>query len=418
MQLREAAGALKERPFRFQFLASASSFLGDNIVAVALAFAVLDLTGSATDLGLVLGARTLMVVIFSLVGGVWADRMSRQRLMMISDVGRALTQGTLGLLLITGRAGLWHFLVLQALNGIASAFFNPAATGLTPKTISASRLQQANALLSLTRSSASIIGPAIAGVLVATVGPGPSLVIDGLTFVISAFFLVQIRLPAAAQKIEKSTFISDLATGWKEVRSRKWVWISILNFMHFQLLALPAVFVLGPFIAERSLGGASAWATILAAAGIGAVVGDVAAIKIEPDRPLKTAYLSMLLGVPLLVALALVIPVWMISVAALLWGISMTFFNTFWFTVLQERIPDESLARVSSYDWLGSTALRPLGFALIAPVAEAVGITQTLIGIAAIIAVVQIGTAFIPSIAGIRRRPSDDGEHARGPVVS
>ena len=403
MKIREALGALTEKPFRYQFLASATSVLGDNIVAVALAFAVLDLTGSATDLGLVLGARTMMLVIFILVGGVWADRISRQKLMMISDVGRAVTQGTLGLLIVSEIAELWHFVALEALNGVASAFFFPAATGLTPKTVSRSRLQQANALLSLTHSSAAIAGPVIAGILVATTGPGPALIVDGATFLVSAFFLLHIHLPPSAQKIERSTFLSDLKEGWAEVRSRRWVWISILNFMHFQLLALPAVFVLGPFIADTSLGGASAWATILAAGGIGAVFGDIAAIKAAPERPLKTAYLSMLLATPLLVTLALTPPLWVISSTAFLWGTSMTFFNTFWFTVLQERVPDESLSRVSSYDWVGSTALRPLGFALIAPVAKVVGFAETLLGIAVVVTLVELGTAFTPSVAGIRR---------------
>lgn len=178
--------------------------------------------------------------------------------------------------------------------------------------------------------------------------------------------------------------------------------------MVFQLLALPAVFVLGPFIANTSLGGASAWAMILAAGGVGAVVGDIAAINIELERPLKTAYLTMLLAVPLLLALALTPPMWVISAAAFMWGISMTFFNTFWFTVLQERVPDESLSRVSSYDWVGSTALRPLGFALIAPVAKAIGFAETLIGIAVVVASVELVTAFTPSVAGIRRAAADD----------
>lgn len=418
MGIRDALGALSERPFRYQFLASATSVLGDNLVPVALAFAVLDLTGSAADLGLVLGARTVTLIVFFLIGGVWADRIPRQRLMMFSDLGRAGTQGILGLLLITGTAEFWHFMVLEALNGVASAFFSPAATGLTPKTVSRARLQQANALLSLTYSSAAIVGPVIAGILVATIGPGTALVVDAATFLVSAFFLLQIRLPKSAQQIARSTFLADLSAGWSEVRSRKWVWISILNFSHFQLLALPAFFVLGPFIADRSLGGASAWATILALAGIGSVVGDLAAMRVKPERPLRTAYLSMLLATPVLFALGLQTSLAVIAGAAFFWGISMTFFNTFWFTMLQEHIPDESLSKVSSYDWVGSTALRPLGFALVAPIAEALGFAQTLIGIALVITMVQIGTALTPSIASLRRQPLEEDGASKTPEPS
>ncbi|MGI8775342.1 MAG: MFS transporter [Actinomycetota bacterium] len=206
MKVREAAGALAERPFRYQFLASATSFLGDNIVAVALAFAVLDLTGSATDLGLVLGARTVMLVIFFLIGGVWADRISRQKLMMISDLGRAFTQGALGFLIITGIAELWHFIALEALNGVASAFFSPAATGLTPKTVSRPRLQQANALLSLTHSSAGIAGPVIAGILVATAGPGPALVVDAQPSSLAPYFSFRSSCPP--QRRDSSVLLS------------------------------------------------------------------------------------------------------------------------------------------------------------------------------------------------------------------
>lgn len=405
MRLPKVPAVLAERPFRFQFLASASSVIGDNLVSVALAFAVLKLTGSAADLGLVLAARTLTLVIFLLLGGVWADRIPRQQLMMLSDLGRASTQGALALLVISGRAELWHFVVLEALNGAATAFFHPAQTGLTPKTVSPARLQQANALLSLTHSSAGIIGPVIAGVLVATVGAGWALAIDALTFLASAAFLLQIKLPASAQKVERTTLLKDLAKGWSEVRSRKWLWISILNFMVFQLLALPAFFVLGPFISERAFGGAAAWAAIIAAAGIGAVIGDFASMKIEPRRPLRAAYLSTLLAPPVLVLLGVEAPVWVIAIAAVPWGVAMTFFNTLWFTVLQVHVPDESLSRVSSYDWLGSTALRPLGFALVGPVAAWLGTGATLITVAIVITAMELGTAFIPSIATLSRQP-------------
>ena len=405
MKSGQLLGPLQEKPFRFQFLANASSTIGDNLVPVALAFAILGVTGSATDLGLVLAARTVALVLFLLVGGVWADRIPRQRLMMASDLGRATTQGVLGALLISGHAELWHFFVLETSNGAATAFFRPAEVGLTPKTVTRERLQQANALLSLTHSSAGILGPAVAGVLVATLGAGWALSLDAATFVISAFFLTRIKLPPSAQKVEPSTFFADLAAGWGEVRSRSWVWISILNFMTFQLLALPAFFVLGPFIADRSLGGASAWATVLVLAGVGSIIGDLLALRVKSGRPLRLAFLSMLLAPPVLVLLGLEAPVWMIAAAALLWGISMTYFNTIWFTVLQEHIPDRSLSRVSSYDWLGSTALRPLGFAMAGPLAASVGDAEMLIGIALIIATIEITTAFVPSISGLTIGP-------------
>lgn len=405
MGMHDALGVLSERPFRYQFLASTTSVLGDNIVSVALAFAIFELTGSAADLGIVLGARTVALIVFFLVGGVWADRLPRQRLMMMSDLGRAGTQAALGILLVTGVAQLWHFVLLEVLNGVATAFFRPAETGLTPLTVSPPRLRQANALLSLGHSASGIVGPALAGLVVAVAGPGVALIFDGATFAISALFLLRINLPRSAQRLERSRFLSDLRNGWHEVRSRSWVWISILNFMHFQLIALPAFFVLGPFISDRHLGGASAWATVLALAGAGSVVGNIAALRISSERPLRTAYLSMLLAPPVLIALALKGPLWLVAATAIPWGISMTFFNAFWFTALQKHIPEGSISKVSSYDWMGSTALRPLGFALIAPLADAFGITPTLIVIASIIAVVEVATALVPSISALPAEP-------------
>ncbi len=409
MGMRDALDVLQERPFRYQFLASATSVLGDNLVPVALAFAVLDITGSASDLGLVLGARTGALVVFMLVGGVWADRVPRQRLMMVSDLGRAATQGTLGLLLITGTAELWHFVVLEVLNGAASAFFQPAVIGLTPRTVSPARLQQANALLSFSYSSAAIVGPALAGVIVATLGSGWALAIDAMTFLISAMFLLKIRLPPSAQKVERKRFLTDLIGGWNEVRSRAWVWISILNFMIFQLLALPTVFVLGPFIAERSLGGAGTWAAIVTAGGIGSLVGDVFALNASPRRPLRASFLLGLLAIPMLVTLGTEAPLWMLIAASVSWGLCMSFANTLWFTVLQERIPDTALSRVSSFDWMGSTVLRPIGFAVVGPIAAGIGPGTTLIGAAIVLTVVELGTASLPQISKIQRLSTGKG---------
>lgn len=377
--------------------------LGDNLVPVALAFAVLDLTGSATDLGLVLGARTVSLVVFILIGGVWADRIPRQRLMMFSDIGRAATQGTMAFLLLTSNAELWHFIVLEALNGAASAFFFPAATGLTPKTVSPGRLQQANALLSFSNSASSIAGPAIAGILVATLGSGWALGIDAATFLVSAAFLVRIDLPISAQRIERQPFFAELKGGWREVRSRSWVWISILGFMMFQLLALPSVFVLGPFIAERSLGGAPAWALIVTMGGIGSLLGDVVALKAQPEKPLRAAFLSGLLAVPIMVLLGLAAPVWSIAAASVLWGVCMSFANTLWFTVMQENIPDAAISRVSSFDWIGSTVLRPIGYAVIGPLASAVGVSSALVGAGITLAAVQLLVATAPSVVSVRR---------------
>ncbi len=404
MRLPQALGALTERPFRFQFLAGATSVIGDSIVDVALVFAVLRFTGSASDLGAVFATRTATLVVFVLIGGVWADRVPRQRLMAISDLGRFATQGTLGVLILTGQVELWHFFVLEGLNGAATAFFQPAQIGLTPQTISPARLQQANALLSFTFSSGAIVGPALGGLIVVTVGPGWGLIIDALTFALSAVFLTQIRLPRQAQFAPKQRFLRDLADGWREVVGRTWVWVSILNFMLFQLLMLPTFFILGPAIARQDLGGARTWALILVMMGIGSLIGDLLALKIEPRRPLRACFLIMLIGLPAMYLLGSRATVPLIALAAIPFGLSFSFGNTLWFTALQDNIPEKAISRVSSFDWIGSTVLRPIGFAVVGPISEFLGLAATFIWAATIMGIVEVMTVLVPGVSGLPRK--------------
>ena len=402
------AEPLREAPFRRQFGAQASSVLGDNVALIAVAFAVLELTGSATDLGLVLAAQTAPLVVFLLVGGVWADRLSRQRIMIAADLVRVVTQGTFAGLLFAGAAQLWHLIVLQAVYGTATAFFRPAATGLTPQTVSPPLLQQANALLSLALSTNAVLGPAVAGALIAATSPAWALAVDSLTFLASAAFLVGLRLPPAEPRPRRA-FFSELADGWREVRTRTWVWASILNFMLFQLLVLTTFQVLGPLIAKESLDGAASWAWIMGAAGVGSVLGDVLALNFEPRRPLRAAFMTGLLFVPVVILLAARAPTAAIAVVAVGWGIAWTFPNTLWFTTLQEHIPRDAISRVSSFDWLGSSVLRPIGYAIVGPVAAVLGVGPTLYGAAIVFAAVQLVALATPSIANLERRAPRPG---------
>jgi len=389
---------LAEGEFRWLFFARATSLLGDGIAPIALAFAVLDLTGSASDLGFVLAARTVPMVVFVLVGGVWADRIPRQRLMMLSDLGRFTTQATVAALLLTGSARIWELLVLQAANGASTAFFQPAATALVPQTVGRERLQHANALLSLVSSTLGIFAPVIGGVLVATAGPGWAIAADAATFAGSAFFLLKLNVEAIAAATVRTRFLAELRGGWHEVRDRQWVWVSILDFMALQVFFLPAFYVLGPVIAKTSLGGASAWAAIVAAAGAGAVIGDLLSFRYRPRRPLVSMAVLFYLGLPALVLLGLEEAVVVIAAAALVYGIGNSIANTLWFTVLQQGVPETALARVSSYDWMGSNVLRPIGYAIVGPIAAGVGVRDTVIGAALATGLAQTAMLLAPSV--------------------
>ena len=395
--------ALRERQFRLLFTGQLVSLLGDAITGVALAFAVLDLTGSATDLGYVFAAKTIPLVGFLLVGGVFADRLPRRAVMLAADVARFCTQGTVALLILTHNAHIWEIVVLQAISGTASAFFNPASTGLTPMTVSPERLQQANALRGLSMASTGIIGSVISGALVAGVGAGWALALDAASFAVSAFFLAQLRLPAHVT-LPPQSFLSDLHEGWREFSSRTWVWVIVLAASVGNMMSSVFV-VLGALVAKQSLGGAGAWAGILASLGIGSLIGGFVALRIHVRRPLFFGS-SALAFLPLPIALlALRAPIVVIGAGALLAGIGNMIFNSLWETSLQQHVPAAALSRVSAYDWFGSLAFQPIGLVIAGPAAAAIGISTTLwVAAAGLLTVAALSVA-TPSVRRLEALP-------------
>jgi MFS family permease len=368
--------ALKERPFRLLFLGQAVSLLGDGMVGVALAFAVLEETGSASDLGIVLAARTVPLVAFLLVGGVWADRLPRRALMVTTDLIRLAAHGAMAALLIAGEPGIWSIALLAAIAGAASAFFNPAISGIMPAVVSTERLQQANALRGLTEAVGRIAGPALAGVLVVGVGPGWALAVDAATFGVSAAFLVAIPMPAHVP-VESHSFLADLRDGWDDFRSRSWLWTTVASTTFGNML-FAAYFVLGPLVADRELGGAGAWALIASAFGVGLLVGGVLLLHLDPHRPVLVATLAVAFYTLPLAFLAIPTPAAVTAIGALLAGAGLAVANNLWETTQQRHVPPELLSRVSSYDWFGSLAAVPVGMLLWGPIADAIGVSTAL----------------------------------------
>lgn len=406
----ERIGPLEEREFRLLWLGQATSAFGSSLVPVALAFAVIGLTGSRTALGLVLSAGLVSRLTLLLLGGVVADRLQRRRVMLAADLLRAGTQGLVAVLLLSGEARVWHLLVLFALFGAGDAFFSPASTGLVPETVSPARLQQANALMSLSRSTAWVIGPALAGLIVAGAGPGWAFAIDSGTFAVSSLSLTLLR-PSGNAPSPRAGVLAELRGGWREVRSRAWVWVTIARFS-ISNLAIAPLFVLGPFVAQHSLGGAKAWGLIATCAGIGAVLGDVAALRLRPLRPLVAAGFAVSLWALEPALLARPFPTWVIAAAAMLGFAGMSFSNALWFTALQQRIPRDALSRVSSYDWFGSLLFQPAGYVLAGAAAAAIGTSATLLASAAVQASACIGVALTPAVRGLRAREYPDPPRA------
>lgn len=400
--MRERLGALEERPFRLLWTGQAASAAGDALVPVALAFAVIGIRGSASDLGLVLAAFTIARAGLIVVGGVWADRLPRQLVMLAADLVRAAVQGTVAVLLISGRAELWQLVVTGVLSGAASAFFMPASTGLVPDTVSPARLQQANALMGLTRSAIGIGGPIVSGLIVAGFGPGWVFAVDSVSYIVSAAYLARLRIPAGRPKESRESFARELAGGWHELRSRTWVWTSIVYFSIWNLAIAP-FFVLGPLVFARELGGASSWGLNGTGAALGGVVGGAIALRLKPRRPLVCAYLLLSVSALQPALLTFPAPVWMLVAAAALAVNNLVIGNTLWLTVLQERIPRDAISRVSAYDWMGSLVFMPVGFAIAGPAADAIGIDTTLWITAAVLLGSNLAIVLVPSVRRIER---------------
>jgi MFS family permease len=400
--LRQALSPLAEREFRLLFVGRTISLFGSAFAPIAIAFAVLDLTGSASDLGLVLAAGFLPQVFFILVGGIWADRLPRHHVMVASDLLAGAAQAGIAAVVLTGVAEIWHLVALQVVRGIASSFFFPAAQGIVPETVSARLLQQANALLRLTRNAMQIGGAAAGGILVAAIGSGWALAFDAATYGLGAVFLLSLRLPRDLKMTERH-FVRELREGWDAFRSRAWLWGIVVQFSFVNAAYIGAWAVLGPVVADEELGGAAAWGLILATQSAGLIVGAAVTLRYRPERILLVATLAIFLTAPPLLLLAPPAPVVVIALAAFAAGFGIELFGVFWDVAMQQQIPADQLSRVYSYDALGSFVFIPLGAAVAGPVADLVGVTETLVGAAIVIVAATALVLLIDEVRELRR---------------
>ncbi len=401
----------RQPAFRRIFCAQAVSLFGDAVAPIAVAFAVLERTGSGADLGLVLAARALPMALFLLLGGVWADRLPRRAVMVVSDVSRLVSQGVFALVLLQGHSPLWLLMLLQAGNGTATAFFRPAASGLLQEAVPVADRQRANALLSAATNTSALAGPAIAALVIALASPAAALFVDAGSFAVSALFLIKVQVPRRTPPA-RTGVLRELAEGFRAVRDIPWVGLEILAFCQFQLFVLAPYSVLGPLISQRHYDGASTWAAVTVAAGAGALLGDALALRWHPTRPMLAANAVVFGALPVLLALAAGSPTWLLVTTGAGFGISLSLPNVYWFTALQAHVPDHLMSRVSALDWMGSMILRPLGLALVAPLALAAGTETVLVGCAVLTAITFVGMLGAPSIrqlAILQPAPHDVG---------
>ncbi|HEV2361959.1 MAG TPA: MFS transporter [Acidimicrobiales bacterium] len=406
MQFDRFIGALRERNFRLYFIGQMTSATGTGMTIVALAFAVLAGHRSASALGAVFAAETLPLALFLLVGGVAADRLGRRFVMIGSDALRSAAMGAMAAWVLIGRPPLWGFLLLSALVGTGTAFFVPSSTGLIPAVVSQENLSQANAMVGLTFSIGGMLGPALAGVVVATTSPGWAMLADAVTYVVSFGSMLMMRLGAQEASPAGESFFHQLRTGWREFRSRTWLWVIVAQWAIGNVAIMAPFMVLGAVVAKQSLGGASAWGTILACQGIGAIVGGLVMLRLKPRRPLVVATASAFVFPLSMVALGLRAPLALIAASAGLMGLSMAVFAVLWDTTMQREVPPEVLSRVSSYDWFGSLVFLPLGYAVIGPVSAAIGVRGTFLLSAGYAAGSSVLVLCVPAVRHMRWRDS------------
>jgi len=375
MPLSQRLGALQEPDFRLLFAGTTITTIGDRLASIALAFAILDIA-SATALGIVFAVRQGVQALVVVGGGVLSDRIPRNLVLVGASLVQGAAQAATAACVLTGTGGVAAIVALQAVYGIGLGLVLPAEVGLVPQTVSPARLQQANALQGMSRNMIGVLGPAVGGAVVVASSPGIALAIDAVSFVVCADLLRRIRVPPR-DSAGSHGFVHELREGWQEFTSRTWLWASVLLF-GVGNLAFAGWIVLGPAIADERLGGAGPWAVILTAGGVGAVLGGLVAIRIRPRRPLVVSVLAATLISLQTLALALSAPTPVIAAASFVGGIGIAVHLTLWFTVFQQQVPPHAQSRVASYDTLGSFVLMPVGMALVGPLADAVGIVETL----------------------------------------
>lgn len=397
-------GALAERDFRLLFLGTTITTVGDRLAGIALAFAVLD-RGSATALGVVFAVRQGVEAVVVLFGGVIADRLPRNLVLVGASLVQGVAQAATAYVVLSGTGGVGAIVALQALYGVGAGVVIPAEVGLVPQTVSPARLQQANALQGLTRNIVGVLGPAVGGALVVAGSPGSALAVDAASFVVCALLLARIRVTPRGER-ERTSVLHDLRVGWRAFTGRTWLWASVVLFGIGNLVWTSWI-VLGPVVAKQELGGAGPWAVVLTAGGVGSVLGSVVAIRLRPRRPLVACTIA---AVPIsfqLVALALVVPTWALALTAFVAGVGIAVHLTLWFTLFQRLIPEEIQSRVSAYDTLGSFVLMPLGMAAAGPVSDALGVSTTLWGAAVVMWLSWASIVALPSVRGLRTPAPD-----------
>ncbi|MFJ2136149.1 MFS transporter [Streptomyces sp. NPDC087845] len=401
----------RQTEFRSFFAGRLVSLLGSSMAPVALAFAVLDSSGSAHDLGIVLSAHMLPLLALLLVGGATADRFSRRTVLMAAHLGSALTQGGVAALLLSGHYSLVLVAVLEFLNGALAAFITPALRGIVPQLVDKTLLRQANSVLGSARNACKILGPSLSGVLVVAVGSGPAIAFDAFTYLLAAGLLARLTLATGTIAPRRATVLTDIRVGWTEFRRIPWVWAGTMSFCLMNLVQTGTWQILGPQL-TRQISGEATWGFVLSARGVGLLVSSLLMYRIVVRHLLRLGQLtSALAALPLLVLGAHLHAPWLVA-GAFIAGLGSSVTAVAWDTSLQEHVPAQVLSRVTSYDDVLSYIAIPVGQLAVGPLAQTFGGFR----VAAAAGVLAAAAAVIPlAFTAVRRLPHARSDHV-GPV--
>lgn len=394
------AGPFHLPAFRWFFTGRLVSLLGSAMTPVALSLAVLNASNSVGDMGAVLTANTIPLIVFTLAGGVVGDRFSRRLVLLLSNLGAGLTQAVVAFLLISGNYHLGSLIVLEAVNGTMAAFTNPALRGIVPDIVPKPQIQRANSVLGSAKNAAKVLGPTAAATIVATANGGWAIAVDAATYFVAALCMFRLTVTGKTPPRKASAFVA-LREGWTEFRSRTWVWTIVASFGVANYIQVGIWTVLGPLIAKERIG-ETPWGVVLSVKAVGVLLIAVAMYRITLKRLLPVAQLcASLVGLPL-IALGLAANVYWLAAAAFIAGLSLGLYSIAWETTLQENVPKNMISRISSYDNLGSFIAIPAGQLSAAPMANAFGASHVaLVGGFLWIALTLCPLA-IPSVRGLR----------------
>ena len=372
---------------------------------VGVSFAVLYATGSTADLSYVLAAQIAPSLVFTLIGGVIADRVPPQWVIVAGNVMIALGEGTFGILVLIGHPQLWQMILLETLTGTGMAIFYPASQALVPRLVPGELVQEASAISRLAMNGGQMGGATIAGLCVAAFGPGWALAVCGIGMLISVPLLLSIRVTGSV-RAHDTGLVRDLRDGWSEFRSHTWLWVIVAQFAVVLMAWYGAFQILGPVVAKAHLGGPAAWGAITAADSVGLIVGGIVSLRFTPRRPMLFV---VVIGAAIAVAplaLAMLWPLPLVCLASFGLGITIEIMMVQWTVALARNIPPDKLARVSAYDLLGSVMAMPVGALIAGPLAAAIGVSATQYGAAALI-IVASALALIPR--DVRTMRAGDG---------